>query len=116
MDFSSVVLSFASSYTVIRRSPSAFGSDGRLDAPSTSTLSVRACVQPVTGRDLQRLPEGLRTQEILAVYSMTELYTQGTSQAPDLISIDGDSYEVQSVERWGNLGAYWKAIVLKVGH
>lgn len=116
-DLSGVIDSFLTgTYTVTRQSASAYGSDGRLDAPTTSTLSVDACVQPVGGRDLQRLPEGLRTEELLAMYTATELKTQGSGQDPDLVTIDGASWEVQRVERWLELGNYWKCILLKVGH
>ncbi len=115
MDLSSVLESFATgSYTVTRQSPSSYGADGRLVAATPSYFEIRASVQPVSGRDLQRLPEGLRTSEIIAVFTATELRTQGPSQDPDLIEIDGDTYEVQKVERWATLGAYYRALALKV--
>lgn len=115
MDLSDVIASFATgTYTVTRRSASAYGSDGRLDANSTSTFSVAACVQPVTGRELERLPEGLRNREVLAMWSPIELKTQGDSQDPDYVSIDGDTYEVHKLERWNTLGAYWRALLTKV--
>lgn len=117
MDLSSVIASFATgTYTVTRNSASAYGSDGRLDAPSTTTLSVEGCVQPLTGRELQRLPEGLRTRELRAFYTATELKTQGAGQDPDSIAIDGDTWQVERVERWAELGNYWKAVLIKVGH
>jgi len=114
IDLSDVIASLATgTYTVTRQSVSAYGSDGRLDAPSTTTFSITACVQPVTGRELQRLPEGLQNQEVLAVWSPVELKTQGPGQDPDLVSIDGDSYEVHKLERWNTLGAYWRALLTK---
>lgn len=115
MNLSGVIESFASTYTVTRQSASAYGDDGVLDAPTTSTVTIRACVQPVTGRELQRLPEGLRTRELLSVWTATQLFTQGAGQDPDLLDIDGDTWEVQTVERWDTLGAYWKVVVAKVG-
>lgn len=115
MDLSSVIASFATgTYVVTRRSPSAYGTDGRLDAPTTSTLNVTACVQPLTGRELQKLPEGMQTQELLSIWSPVELRTQGSGQDPDLVTIEGEAWEVQKVERWSTLGAYWRAILAKV--
>lgn len=117
MNLADTVASLASgTYTVTRYSASAYGTDGRLDAPTTSTFSILASVQPLTGRDLQRLPEGLRTAELLAVFTETELKTQGATQDPDSVSIDGFSYEVQTVDRWGTLGNYYRAVVAKKGH
>lgn len=115
MDLSSVITSFVTgTYTVTRYSPSAYGSDGRLDASTTATFTVDACVQPLTGRELERLPEGLQTSEVLALWSPVELKTQGAGQDPDSVLIDGDSYEVQKVERWNTLGAYWRVLLAKV--
>lgn len=117
MDLSAVIASFVTgTYTVTRSSVSAYGSDGRLDAPTTSTFTIDACAQPLSGRDLQRLPEGLRAQELLAVWSPVELKTQGPGQDPDSVEIGGESWQVQKVERWDTLGAYWYAVVAKTGH
>jgi len=115
MDLTDVIASFVTgTYTVTRRSPSAYGTDGRLDAPTTSTFTVDACVQPVTGRELERMSEGLQTAEILTIWSPVELKTQASTQDPDRISIDGDTWEVQKVERWNTLGTYWRAYLGKV--
>lgn len=115
MNLSSVIASFVTgTYTVTRRSASAYGTDGRLDAPTTSTFTVPACVQPLTGRELEKLPQGMQTAELLSIWSPIELRTQGTGQDPDLVAIDGDTWEVQKVERWNTLGAYWRAILAKV--
>jgi len=115
MDLTDVIATFATStYTVTRRSASAYGSDGRLDAPTTSTFTTTACVQPVTGRELERLSEGMQTVEILSMWTPTELKTQAASQDPDRVSIDGDTWEVQKVERWNTLGTYWRVYLGKV--
>lgn len=81
-----------------------------------TTLSITACVQPLTGRELERLPEGLRGAEVLKLWTPTQLYAKTDSQSPDLIGIDGDTYECSNVERWDTLGSYFKALVLKTGH
>ncbi len=117
MDLSSVIGSFLTGqYVVTRQAPAKGYTAGRLDAPDTSTFTIDACVQPAGGRDLQRLPEGMRVMEIKAIFTATELKTAGSGQDPDLVTIDGEDYEVQKVERWAELGSYWKALALKVGN
>lgn len=103
-------------YTVSRRSPSAYV-DGRLQPSTDSILVIDASVQPLVGpADLQRLPEGMRTDEARVIFTTTELFTQGPGQDPDIISIEGFAYEVHTVEAWGNVGNYYRAIASKMGH
>jgi hypothetical protein len=114
VNLSGVVTSLSSgTYTVTRRGPTTVGADGRADAAMPTTLTVIASVQPMGGRELQRLPEGLRVAERRAFYTPTALKVIG---APDVVSIDGEDWEVESVEAWGNLGAYFKAIVARIGN
>lgn len=114
MDLTGPIASFASgTYTVTRRSATSYGSDGRLDAPTTSTVSIVASVQPLTGDELARLPEGFQTNELLAVWTATELRTQTATNSADFITINGATWEVQKVERWNMLGNYYKAIVAR---
>ena len=116
MDLASVVLSLSSgSYTVTRRGPSAYDSDGIRTSPTTSTLTVMGSLQPMSGRDLQRLPEGMRTREGKAFFTPTALLTAASGQEPDTISADGDTWEVSVVDRWAELGNYYRVILLKVG-
>jgi hypothetical protein len=114
MDLSSVILSLSSgTYVVTRRSASAY-TNGLLDAPTTSTFSATGSMQPASGRDLQRLEEGMRTREARVFWTPTLLQTAETG-GPDTIAADGDTWEVSNVERWAELGQYWKVILLKVG-
>jgi len=114
MDLSSVVLALSSgTYTVTRRTASAYDTDGLLTAPTTSTLSATGSLQPASGRDLQRLPEGMRTREARVFFTPTLLRCDVGE--PDTLAADGDTWEVSNVEAWGTLGSYYKATLLKVG-
>lgn len=116
-DLSDVVDSFADgTYTVTRRAASTYV-DGRLQAPATTTLSILASVQPASGRDIQYLPEGMRSSKAFAVWTSTQLYSKviGVND-PDQLTIDGDTYEVAGCEQWNASGAYWRALVVRLGH
>lgn len=115
MDLSHVILAYAQTYTVTRRTASSYDSGGVLVPGSTSTLSVQGVPQPLSGRDLKRLPEGMRAQELLAFWTPTQLQTAGGSNEPDSIQIGADHWEVTRVDGWGTLGGYCKAILTKVG-
>jgi hypothetical protein len=110
-DLSDAVLEFATPYTVTRRTAGSFV-NGRHQPGGTTTFEVKAAVMPLTGRDLMRLPEGMRTSEALAVYTTTRLQMSGQ---PDTIAIGDATYEVQEMEDWMQLGGFYRFTVAKVG-
>lgn len=102
-------------YIVTRSSPTSM-LNGRRVAPSTSTFEIVASAQPASGRDLRRLPEGIRTRETMAVFTRTELFQARpeAAQEADRVAIDGASFEVQIVERWAALGNYFRCVVARI--
>jgi hypothetical protein len=107
-----VIATHGSSYTVTRRATGAYASGIWVDG-ATSTITIRAHVQPVTGRDLKTLPEGQRTEDARIVYTTTEL--KATAGGPDSIAIGGEAYEVIKVETWSGLGGtHYRAVVARV--
>ena len=91
---------------------------GRTQPPTTATVSALASVQPTSGRDLQRLPEGKGTQDLISVWTLVELLLGdvGAGILPDLITYAGSTYEVEHLEPWTNhLGVtYWFGVARKV--
>jgi hypothetical protein len=57
-------------------------------------VTIRAAVQPLTGRDLSDLPEGLRTA---AKY---KIYTPATVSVGDHVTIGGTAHRVLNVSPW----------------
>lgn len=116
MNLAAVIASFKTGdYTVTRPGASVF-TEGRLEASDTTTLEISACVQPAEGRDLQKLPEGERAREAKLIFTETALRVRGSGHGADLVSIDGDTYEVFKAERWAELGNYYRALALKTGN
>ena len=114
MDFSDAALmieEFAAPYTVTRAGTVEYDSDpGRPTASAPTTVSITASVQPVAGKDLQRLPEGTRTEEARTLYTRTQLLDD---PEPDTVALEGATWQVESAEPW--MGAFWKCVVRKVG-
>lgn len=102
MDVAGLISSFSSgTYTVTRRAAATI-TTGRAVAGATSSVTITASVQPASGRDLQRLPEGRRAIETLTLFTTTQLLVggQGAANEADLVTIGGKVYEVQLVETW----------------
>lgn len=75
--------------------------------PSVDTpFSFIASFQPANGKELQRLPEGKRNGDIIAIYTTQALTIggPGTGFLPDRVTVDGSSYEVEHVEHWKAFG------------
>jgi hypothetical protein len=107
----------ATDHTVYRFSAQQYTAKGRaVDDPGTP-LTIKMWEQPMSGDDLRRLPEGLRTEEVLKFYSLAELLDAEVSsnQPPDEIEINGTRWEVLKVWDWERDGGYWKVFATRKG-
>lgn len=113
-------------YTVTRTEAGEYDEHGRYTDGDMSTFSLVADVQPVEGRELKDLPEGLRAEETLVVYCATELRALKAAvpdasspdipgNVPDLIEIDGEQWRVVRVQRFRVLANRWRAWVERIG-
>ena len=117
MSLASAVLALSNgTYQVTRFAADSYDAEGRLVKGAGSAVQVVASVQPVNGRDLLRLPEGLRTKELRALFATSALQTANevAGTRADQVLIGADTYEVQTVEDWSTSGGFWKAIAAKV--
>ena len=111
---SSIDAFITGTYTVTRRAPET-RVKGRAVAGATSTLLVEASEQPLSGRDLQVLPEGQRADETRKLYSRTTLRARTPASAGDLVEIDGESWEVFNTQVWKYRGiTYCRAYVSRL--
>ena len=100
-------------YTVTRKGAATY-LKGRLIAASTSTFTITASIQPLTGRDMSLLPEGSRADNTKSLYTTTQLNTVGAAE-PDSLTIDSVEFEVVNVEKWEGFGEiYYRTLVRKV--
>lgn len=102
------------SYVVTRRTPQA-RVNGVAQSPLDTKINIVANIQPASGRDLQRLPEGMRQSETIVIFCETELHVVKSGRLPDLIAYNGKSYEVSSVEPWADSGNFHECLAVKVG-
>lgn len=112
-DLSGVIASLSSGTYAVTRPAVAAYDDGVLQEPDDdpTLFDIVASVQPATGRDLRRLPEGQDIFEVKVLFTQTELRTATFGGAgPDSVEINGESYQVQTVDRWAELGNYWRVL------
>ena len=118
IDLSSVVddLAPAESYKLKRFSADEYVNGVLVSDAAPLDVWIRAIVAPLTGKDLERLPEATRVRGGITILSSVQLRTQTDVSAPDMLEVDGELYEVTHLEAWGNLGNYYRATALKMGH
>lgn len=86
-----------------RRSSGTYVSGEWVEGALEPDQSFLMSVQPASGRDLLRLPEGLRTRDVVRIFcGLGELRTadERSNLAADRIVHLGEEYEVVSVEAW----------------
>lgn len=115
MSVADTVLAEAASYTVTR-----FAAGTRAKGvytPGAGTAITRLmAVQPATGKEIDRLPEGARNRETLRCYSSEDLRApeQGTSTGGDRFTYNGAVFEVVKVDDRSRDGGYWRAFAARV--
>jgi hypothetical protein len=116
VDVADLIDSFGTgTYTVTRR-PAPTLVNGRAVPGVPATFDITASVQPASGRDLLRLPEGQRSIETCVLFTATQLLVavEGSGNISDVVEIDGRKWEIQNVARWDNpanaSAPYWKCI------
>lgn len=89
---------------------------GRVTPATPTTHSINANVQPLSGSELLRLPEGLRTRETVALWTDGDLRTADESAGvlADTVTVSGRTYEIELVEDWQFHGGYRRFIAAKV--
>lgn len=80
----------------------------------TTERNIVVCAQPVQPKELEMLPEGMRTQDSVKFYSPQALTaasgdTDGVPTSFDVVYWGGMRYKVVKVWDWSNHG-YWEAI------
>jgi hypothetical protein len=73
---------------------------------SYATASIVANVQSPSPSDVQLLPEGVRLNDVMAIFTTAGNITagDGTTVLPDVLIIEGQSYQVLHVEDFSRNG------------
>jgi hypothetical protein len=105
-----VIASFQTGTYAVTRTAASTNVMGRAVAGATTSLNIDASIQPVTGRVLRGAPEGATAEDVRVIYTLTELKTITPTTAPDRIVIDGDTFVVFKVEKFGTIsGGHYRA-------
>lgn len=97
----------ATTYTVTHERDGAgvYDANGYWTDGAAVTTQITASIQPLSAREFQNLPEGIRNE------AQAKVISQFALRSGDRL-IDGtDRYKVLSVDDWQKLGGYTRAIL-----
>jgi len=103
-------------YTLTRYSGGSRNADGEWSSGSSATSTIYLTVQPMSGEELQQLPEGLRARRAYKAYGADALRVadvDGVLEA-DRVTIDGRVCMVLDVDRQRSIIAHYKTLLVAV--
>lgn len=110
MSVAGTITSFATgTYTVTRTAAGTFAA-GVHTPGATSSINIDAGIFPLTGRELQALPEGQHGAEVRQLFTETQLHSRTPTHAPDKVSFDSETWTVIRVEKWPS---YYRALIAR---
>lgn len=103
------------SATVIRYTKSPI-IKGRTQPPNKNIFKITASIQPMTSKDLKTLPEGMKNEGTIKIYTNVKLNTVETSDCkiPDEIFYNNIRYQISKSDDWYDLGKYYKYIASRI--
>jgi hypothetical protein len=105
--------------TVIPKNAGYYGLDGLWVETDDTPFVTLASVQPLSGRDMEMLPEGRYTEETFRLYADIRLHAVSDNSNPDIVILgleieDVDRFEVKTVFPWQNkIIPHYKMIIAK---
>ncbi len=116
-DMSDAVLMLARSYTLKRSAAGVLGADGIYRENVATSSTIQGVRTPLSGRQMDQLPEGIKSKEVEYFYSVAQLFGAAAPDGrPADRLIDGaDEFEVHAVEPWGRLGNFYRSMIVRVG-
>lgn len=104
-----------SAFTVTHRANAGTDGHGRALAPVLTTVSIAGMLQPLSGREIARLPEGLHAKELRAFWTTDALSVPDSDAGKlgdHLADAFGVLWEVVKAEEWVALGSPYNRYIL----
>lgn len=113
VELAKAVNDFSSEVSLLRQSKGTYNEFGKWEDQDPKEIKINACVQPINGKDLVKVPEGFRTRSIITLYTTNEVRTASEVEKTqaDIVTWNGERYQIYFIEKWPE---YTKAIAVKI--
>ena len=95
------------SETLLVQTTSSYFVSGKSVKATSGQHYINAVIQPVTGLDLQALPEGDHNRKAITIYCDDVITTSNE------VVYSGDTYQVIAIQEWKQLIGHYKIICVK---
>ena len=121
MSIASLIQKYGKLVTLSKESSAGTTNDEGIYIPATpTTSSIYMSIQPLTGDEAIRLPEGIRNKKVMKGYTVSDILsgseTAGTN--PDQIIDGSTTYEVNAVEFFEantlGISPHYKCLLVRV--
>lgn len=113
------ITAFSTGTYTVTRTATGMRVEGSYVPGATSTFSIDASIQPVTGRNVKGMPEGRRPEELRVVFTTTELIAGDPGHGMgDVVTYKSEAWEVITSEQHPDLsgGEYTRAFIARVAN
>lgn len=86
--------------------------NGRWKEGTPETISVKASIQALNGREHAALPEGVRDREAVEIFTRVELHGTADGANSDIVNYRGRKWRIVGAPNWIENG-YWSGIMVK---
>lgn len=110
-----LIENFAEPIKIIRSKKGEIDDEGKILPGKKTELMILAAVQPFTMKEMENLPEGERSKQMIRLYTsdVLKLSENESLKSADVVLYNGQCWEVQKTEVWpGGLGHYKSVAVL----
>lgn len=94
-----------------------YDSSGRYVKGTATSTTYSSCVLPASPEEIQRLPEGFRSQKVLKMYfdfgTDITLLVNNDEANPSEIEFEGETYAIISSERYNKIIPHWCVYVVE---
>ena len=104
---------FTDPITVVRASQDGVFVKGIYAEGKAAQFDIEASIQPFQTHEFQALPEGVRENEWVWVYTRTQLKGTEPKRPGDVLLYRGERWRVERVEEWEHAG-YTRAMATKM--
>lgn len=92
-------------YEVVKSKTGQYDPDTGLwvyDILEDATITIRASVQPASWKDIQSLPEGIRSIDTIAIYTDADLQVSEGENVGDLFKLKDKTFQIVKKATWSN--------------